>query len=101
MKRQTINLDRKYKDLLTNITLKKTYSASTRAKKKAKVILLKSEGKKIKEIMKETKLCKRTIINYVQEYNNPNPSIGGMRFIHKNKYKTSSLKITNENDDNI
>lgn len=101
MKRQTIKLDHNRKDLLKKIILKQTYSASNNAKKKAKVILLKSEGKKIKEIMKETKLCKRTIINYVQEYNNPNPSIGGMRFIHKNKYKTSSLKITNENGDNI
>ena len=65
MKRQTINLDYNRKVLLNNITLKQTYSASPRAKKKAKVILLKSEGKSIKEIMKETKLCKRTIISYI------------------------------------
>ena len=96
MKRQMINLDRKYKDLLTTITLKKTYSASARAKKKAKVILLKSEGKSIKEIMKETKLSKRTIISYIKEYNNPDRCIGGMRFIHKNKYKVSSLQRIGE-----
>lgn len=92
MKRQTINLDYNRKVLLNNITLKQTYSASPRAKKKAKVILLKSEGKSIKEIMKETKLCKRTIISYIKEYNNPDRYIGGMRFIHKNKYKVSSLQ---------
>lgn len=63
--------------------------------------MLKSEGKSIKEIMKETNLCKRTIINYVQEYNNMNRDVGGMRFIHKNKYKSSSLKITNVDGDNI
>ena len=42
--------------------------------------------------MKETKLCKRTIISYIKEYNNPDRYIGGMRFIHKNKYKVSSLQ---------
>ena len=101
MKRQTIKLDNNRRDLLKKIILEQTYSASNKAKKKAKVILLKSEGKSIKEIIKETNLCKRTIINYVQEYNNMNCDVGGMRFIHKNKYKSSSLKITNVDGDNI
>lgn len=96
MKRQSIYLDNNRKVLLNNITLKQTYSASTRAKKKAKVILLKSEGKSIREIMKETKLSKRTIISYIKEYNNPDRCIGGMRFIHKNKYKVSSLQRIGE-----
>ena len=101
MKRQKITLDQKQKILLKRVTLKSNYSSSARAKKKAKVILLKSEGKSIKEIMKETKLCKRTIINYVKEFNDSNRDIDKMRFIHKNNYKTSSLKIANKNGNNI
>lgn len=96
MKRQVVKLDYTSKKQLNNVISKKNYSSSARAKKKAKVILLKSEGKSIKEIMKETKLCKRTIISYIKEYNNPDRYIGGMHFIHINKYKVSSLqKIEN------
>lgn len=96
MKRQKINLDYNRKVLLNNITLKQTYSASPKAKIKAKVILLKSEGNSIKEIMKETKLSKRTIISYISDYNNPDKDIGGLRFIHKNEYKDSSLEKIKE-----
>ena len=46
--------------------------------------------------MKETKLCKRTIISYIKDYNNPNKYIGGLRFIHKNEYKASSLEKIKE-----
>ena len=92
MKRQKINLDYNRKVLLNNITLEQTYSASPKAKIKAKVILLKSEGNSIKEIMKETKLSKRTIVSYISDYNNPNKNIGGLRFIHKKNYKISVLE---------
>ena len=100
MKRQVVKLDHTRKKLLNNVISKKNHSSSARAKKKAKVILLKSEGKSIKDIMKETKLCKRTIISYVKQYNEPNRD-GGMRFIHKNEYKSSSLIITNKDGENI
>lgn len=100
MKRQLVKLDYSSKKQLNNVISKKNYRSSARAKKKAKVILLKSEGKSIKEIMKETKLCKRTIISYVKQYNEPNRD-GGMRFIHKNEYKKSSLIITDKEGEDI
>lgn len=93
MSKQKIELTKDRIDLLNRVILKKNYKSSPRAKRKAKVILLKSEGKSIKEITDETKLSKRTIISYVKEYSNPNKNIGGMRFIHKNQYKKSSLNI--------
>jgi len=101
MQRQIIKLERERTRTLNNITLEQNYSSSPREKKKAMVILLKSKGKTINEISKETKLCKRTIINYVNEYNNKNRLIGGLSFIKKNKYKDSSLKIFNNANKNI
>lgn len=92
MKRQKITLDQKRKNLLKQITSNSNYTSSVKAKKKATVILLKAKGKSIKDIMEETKLSKRTIINYVNEYNNPNKNIGGLRFIHKKNYKISVLE---------
>lgn len=92
MKRQKIILDQKRKNLLKQITSNSNYTSSVKAKKKATVILLKAKGKSIKDIMEETKLSKRTIINYVNEYNNPNKNIGGLRFIHKKNYKISVLE---------
>lgn len=91
MKVKTVELDSKRIALLKEIINAK-YGVSLRAKRKAKVILLKSEGKSIKEISKNTNLCKRTIISYINEYTNPDRNIGGMRFIHRNDYKKSLLK---------
>lgn len=91
MKGKTVELDSKRIALLKKIINAK-YGVSLRAKRKAKVILLKSEGKSIKEISKNTNLCKRTIISYINEYTNPDRNIGGMRFIHRNDYKKSLLK---------
>lgn len=100
MKKQTIKLDSNRMDLLKRIT-NPDYDINPRAKKKAKVILLRYEGKRIKDIQQETKLCKRTIISYIKEYNNLDVRIGGMRFIHKNEYKTSSLNIKDINGDYV
>lgn len=91
MKGKTVELDSNRIALLKKIINAK-YGVSLRAKRKAKVILLKSEGKSIKEISKNTNLCKRTIIIYINEYTNPDRNIGGMRFIHRNDYKKSLLK---------
>ena len=101
MKKQKFTLDSKNKKILKRIT-KAEYGIKPRAKKKATVILLKSEGKSIKEIQKETKLCKRTIISYIKDYNNPDKNVGKMRFIHKYAYKVSSLeKVTNSDGENL
>lgn len=101
MKKKKFELSPNRIKTLSNVTSKKNHDSSARAKRKAKVILLRHEGKSIKDIMEETKLCKRTIISYVKEYNNPDPKIGGMRFIHKNEYKISSLNIFNNDGENV
>ena len=55
-------------------------------KRKAKTILLKVQGKSINEIIKETKLSKRTIEYYFSRYKD-NPT----SFLHLIKYKKSML----------
>ena len=93
MKKQKFKLKYQQKDKLQRlINPEYKLNVSERAKRKAKVILLRAQEKSIKEIINETGLCKRTIISYVKEYSNPDLTIGGMRFIHKNDYKISSLK---------
>lgn len=91
MKYQTIKLNFKQKNKLEYIISNNNYNVRPKAKVKAKVILLKAEGKSINEIIKETKVSKRTIINYVKEYNNYNNDIDRMLFFHKNNYKCSYL----------
>ena len=91
MKGKKIKLDEKRVKMLKRIS-NPDYNLNQRVAKKAQVILLAHKGKRIKEIMKETNLSKRTIINYTNEYINPDPNIGGMHFIHRNDYKKSSLK---------
>ena len=91
MKGKKIKLDEKRVKMLKRIS-NPDYNLNQRVAKKAQVILLAHKGKRIKEIMKETNLNKRTIINYTNEYINPDPNIGGMHFIHRNDYKKSSLK---------
>lgn len=95
----SIKLDAKQIRILNNIP--KDITISKRVKTKVKVILLRNEGKSIKEIMAETHLCKRTIISYIIDFKNPDPRIGGYRFIHKNNYKQSSLNINDDNGDNL
>ena len=64
-------------------------SSSPKAKLKAKVILLRAEGKSISEIILKTKLSKRTIINYVNKYIE---STNKASFIHsKGKINQSEL----------
>lgn len=63
-----IKLDRERKARLERIISDKDFRSSTRAKKKATVVLLRSSGKSIKEIMNKTKLSKGTIITYIKIY---------------------------------
>lgn len=65
----------------------KNNSENKKARKKATVILLKYDNKSIKEIIDETYLSKRTIINYYYNYLKD-----GIKFIHsKGNYAKSSL----------
>ncbi len=77
-----IILNDKYIDMLERI-LKS--DCSDKLKLKAKVILL-SQNKTIEQIINETKLSKRTIINYKNKWNE-NP----FSFLHKNNYNRSKL----------
>lgn len=95
MKWQTIKLNYKQKNQLEYIISDNNHNVRPRVKVKAKVIILKAAGKSINEIVKETNLSKRTVINYVKEYNSSNNDMDRMRFFHKNNYKCSSLNIIN------
>lgn len=66
MSKVKINLNSKDIDLLNRILSSK--SSKSKAKLKAKVILMRHQDKSITDIMKETKLSKRTIINYTNKY---------------------------------
>lgn len=61
-----LKLSAKESELLKRIC--NSSSSSSKAKLKAKVILLRTEGKNISEIILKTNLSKRTIINYVNQY---------------------------------
>lgn len=82
-----LKLSIKERELLNRIC--NSSSSSSKAKLKAKVILLRTEGKSISKIILKTKLSKRTVINYVNQYlEAPNKAL----FIHsKGKVKQSEL----------
>lgn len=61
-----LKLSIRERDLLNRIC--DNSSSSSKAKLKAKVILLRAEGKNISEITSKTMLSKRTVINYVNQY---------------------------------
>ena len=63
-----IKLDRKRKEKLEFISSEKNFRHNLKKKTKAKVVLLRSNGKSIKEIMNETNLSKGTIIKYLEAY---------------------------------
>ncbi len=63
-----IKLDRKRKEKLEFISSEKNFHHNLKKKTKAKVVLLRSNGKSIKEIMNETNLSKGTIIKYLEAY---------------------------------
>lgn len=82
-----IVLDDKNKQILDNII--KLSKNNSKARLKAKVILLKSQGKSIGYIINETKLSKRTIINYTNQYIN---SKNKLMFLHyKGNLRCSEL----------
>ena len=66
MQHKIIKLDDKEKKQLTNMMEYQGNSLSLR--NKAKVILMRARRASIPEVMKETKLSKRTIINYENKY---------------------------------
>lgn len=68
-------------------------SSSPKAKLKAKVILLRAEGKSISEIISKTKLSKRTIINYVNHYIDASKKAF---FIHSS-LSIQKIRLTNQN----
>lgn len=90
MTKLKIELDTNQKKLLKNILSDKRNASSSRAKKKARVILLRAQGKTIQEISSETNLSERTIKYYIKNYiTHP---VNGIRFIHQNNYKKSRLE---------
>ena len=84
MNRIKIELDNNQAKRLEEI---KNNDKKLKARKKATVILHKSNNKSIEEIIDETNLSKRTIINYYHNYLKY-----GIKFIHnKGNYVKSSL----------
>ena len=83
MQHKIIKLDDKEKKQLTNMMEYQGNSLSLR--NKAKVILMRARRASIPEVMKETKLSKRTIINYENKY------LEDKRFFIRNNYKKSDL----------
>ncbi len=81
---KNIILNKDQKEILNNI-LKSEYSNKT--KLKAKVVLLLNQNNTVKQIIKETKLSKRTIIYYKNGWINNKFS-----FIYKSSYKKSELE---------
>lgn len=90
MSKCLIQLNSKDKKNLENLinNKKANKKANEKAKLKSKVILLKSSKKDIATIMAETKLSKRTIINYTNEYIK---SDNKGYFLLKNNYNRSEL----------
>lgn len=91
MIKYSININEKDKKQLVKITScnenKQLY------RNKAKVLLLRANGKPIEYIAKETNLSERTINNYILEYIEYEKTPTSIsRFIIKNNYKNSRLK---------
>ena len=84
---KSIILDDKNRCILRNIVKSKNNS---KARLKAKVILLRAQRKSIAYIMNETKLCKRTIINYTNQYINSTNKM--MFFYYKGNLNQSACK---------
>lgn len=88
---KSIILDDKNRRILRDIVKGKNNS---KAKLKAKVILLRAQRKSIAYIMNETKLCKRTIINYTNQYINSTNKM--MFFYYKGNLNQSELSKNKE-----
>lgn len=89
---KSIILDDKNKRILENII--NSSKSSSKANLKAKVILLRAQGKSIAYIINETKLSKRTIINYTNQYIN---STNKLMFLHyKGNLRRSELSKNKE-----
>lgn len=87
MQKYAIKLKDNELNTINNILESET--VAQKAKVKAKVILLKSQGKDINTIMEQTKLSKRTIINYTNQY--INTKFKGYFFHFIGNYKKSEL----------
>ena len=86
MKKNLIKLSENEIQLLNHILIDER--TSKKAKLKAKVILLKANGESISNIINETKLSKRSIINYTNQYINAHNKAA---FLHYRKCNQSEL----------
>ena len=82
MRKNILNISSKEKELLMRLI---NSSEAELKKLKVKVILLRNEGTPIKDIIKDTGLSKRTIINYTNMYKK-NP-----RFFHQKPKRLKSI----------
>ena len=95
MRKSRIKLSERDKRRLESIK-DETSQSSKWAKKKSNVILLLSDGRNIRDVIKETNLSKRTIINYENGYLSK-----GFNYIHdRSKYKKSILNDVKVLDSN-
>ena len=85
MQHKIIRLDSKERQQLNDMM--EYYDNSLSIKNKVNVILMRSRGTSIPDIIEETNLSKRTIINYVNQY------LDDKRFFIKNNYSKSDLEI--------
>lgn len=92
-KKYKIRLNKTELKMINTILESESPTIKKKAKDKARVILLKSQGENINTIKKKTKLSKRTIINYCEQYINAKPK--GM-FFHSYKYNKSELNKFSE-----
>lgn len=101
MPKVKIKLDSKELSLINRIIESSSTSVTPKAKSKATVILMRHQGKDINSIIKQTKLSKRTVINYTNQYVNAKSK--GMFFHYRGERNQSELinfidEIRNEFD---